>query len=1056
MSDSNINPMYHVYEFFTQLVENCEIKYDYLAEQYETTEIQRNADNYIDALLEKDSFESYVDYTYEELLEVGITDNKIISQALMGNTSLIPEKYHEPLLLNRRETILNTYEEQNNYYRKYNGLPDLEDKKFYYVTDEISDLYNIDRSIPIHLIQDYYNNESPGYGDQIITFIEGTGYINALAKAHPEKEYLKFLGSNRVPILRLRQSKNFQIIKIDRETVKNNIYDQFIQLYNQSRDYFVSVVYIRTFREFIDYYDRFIAMCIMVMTIQQLVVKQIQLTVNREFFDVYAVRMLYQNYGVPFNLYLDDDTQGRIAKNLNIILQEKATDKCLYDIAAVLGFGSNFNIYKYYLSKQHKTDAYGVPKFATKEYFDPDDGEVKIIPDYEYMYDVYFHRAELKDDHFVDTFNSSLNTSDYNEVTDPDPFWWKDTNLYKKIYEAEYNFVESKYLSLSISYKMTDIMMDNIVLLKLIMQKSIEKNYSHFERSIPRKVSSLRVVPDDLPEEEYDRTRMIYYSEIVKYIPDIELNEFVHWVKSYKSELSDVNVQLPKITGTAQPVPVFDAIIALICLTACRHNLTGEIVTIPTQIIQVLDYIQNTEAGQANLVDSFAFDFDYFNPDNHQGKKDLEKIYILLTDEEKEKIQGYLSILSLDGYSGEEKIRKLNEMFLNIKNLRKYISYLMTKTKDRELYTRLREFMYAVYYSKEMKDMFTIIGKETGFERTALNFFEYLHYRNPNLYDAMFDFDINKAYDDYRVLINDLTNGKDHFKNYATDGNERPTCVENGLVSIYCEWQKEDGTYRTKEEMVSYILDNFKKNRAEFVGYVESGVIYCHYDVLKDVIVDNTDTKNEKIYYYANHIIYKLESLIDNLNYVALLGDSTAPLEDLLFKLCMFFKSYTTEIISMDKIYVCDLVPENMFRLFDEIAYIEKLIGPKDRMFFAYSDIIRALVRIWIEDKGFGNDLSMKEKWIKIIWLYIDRHPWVLNIIPLRDELPYMDKEINPEDILVRFYDILSTSVNSSVSDHLTNLAKKFLEEYEVRANIYHNESKLLKDKIYDMYYTDD
>ena len=598
-------------------------------------------------------------------------------------------------------------------------------------------------------------------------------------------------------------------------------------------------------------------------------------------------------------------------------------------------------------------------------------------------------------------------------------------------------------------------MMDNIVLLKLLMQKSIEKNYSHFERSIPRKVSSLRVVPDDLPEEEYDRTRMIYYSDIVKYIPDIEIGEFVHWVKVYKSELSDITVLLPKITGS-QVIPVFDAIIALMCLTSCRHNLTGEIVTIPTQIIQVLDYIQNTEAGSANLVDSFAFDFDYFNPDNHQGQKDLEKIYVLLTDEEKEKIKGYLSILSLDGYAGEEKIKKLNEMFLNIKNLRKYVSYLMTKTKDRELYTRLREFMYAVYYSKEMKDMFTIVGKETGFERTALNFFEYLHYRNPSLYEAIFDFDIDKAYEDYRVLINDLMNGKDHFKNYATDGDERPTCVENGRVSIYCEWQKEDGTYRTKEEMVSYILENYKKNRAEFVGYVESGVIYCHYDILKDVIVDDTDTKNEKIYFYVNHIIYRLEGLIDNLNYVALLGDSTAPLEDLLFKLCMFFKSYTTEIISMEKSYVCDLVPENMFRLFDEVAYIEKIIGPKDRMFFAYSDILRSLARIWIEDKGFGNDLSMRERYIKVIWLFIDRHPWVLNLIDLKDHLVYLEKDIEFKQRWHKFIDQVYYSSNNRINDYINNIDKKFIERYRNKAVIRHNESNVFKDKIYDMYYTDE
>ena len=1059
MSDSNINPMYHVYEFFTQLVENCEIKYDYLVEKYETVEIQRYADNYIDALLENDTFDSYIDYTYDELVSVGITDIDIINKVLAGDTSVIPEKYHETLLLNRRESIVNTYEEQNNYYRKYNGLPDLEDTKKFYVTDEIADIYNIDRSIPIHLLQDYYNSESEGYGDSIISSIEGMGYLTQLIEANPDKEYLKFIGKRKVSILRLRQTKNFQIISIDRDKVKNNIYNEFIQLYNSCRDYFVSVVYIRSFREFIDYYDQFIAMCIMVMTIQQLVVKQLQLNTNREFFDVYAVRMLYQNYGIPYNLYLDDDTQSRIAKNLNILIQEKGTDKCLYDIAAVLGFGSNFNIYKYFLSKEHKTDNYGVPIFKEHEVFNSDTGEVEILPDYENMYNIYFHKSELNNEHFIDTFNSALNTADYNEVTDPDPFWWKDTNLVKKIYETEYNYVESKYLSLSVSYKMTDMIMENILLLKLLMQKSVEKSYSHYERSVPRKASSLRVVADDVTDDEYDKTRMIKYSDIVKYIPDIELGEYVHWVKLYKSELSDITITLPRITEL-QAIPIFDAVVALICLAACRHSLTGEIVTIPTQIIQVLDYIQNTEAGSANLVDSFAFDFDYFDPDNRQGQKDLEKIYILLDEDEREKIKEYLSILSLDNYSGTEKINKLNEMFLNIKNLKKYISYLMSKTDDRELYTRLKEFTYAVFYSKEMKDMFTIAGEETGFERTALNFFEYLHYRNPNLYNAMFEFDIDKAYDDYKILINSISAGNDCFKNYWLNGDAYPTCIEYGLVSIFCEWKNDDGSMKTKDEMREYILENYKKNRAEFVGYVESGVIYCHYDVLKDVIVDNVDTKNEKIYYYANHIIARLETIINDLNYIALLGDSTSPLEDLLFKLCMFFKSYTTEIISLDKLYVCDLIPENMFRLFDEIAYMDKLVESHDHMHLSYSDIIEAVGRIWVKDQGFGTDLSMRDKWMKIIHIIFDKHPWTLTLISMWDKVSFVDKSIDVNQQWYHFTDQVYPLIEILEKEYFNHNRKngnKIVDMIKYESKPYLEDNSLtFEDKVVSIYYTDD
>lgn len=1037
MSDSKINPMYHVYASFSELVENIEIKYDYMVEKYETTEMQRYADTYMDAVLEKDTFDMY-EYSYEELIAVGIHDVDILRGAVGGDNSIIPIKYHDKLLTNKRLYIISTYEEPNNYYRMYHGLPDVEDEKKFYPTDGMCDLYNIDKSIPIHEIRDYYNSISDKYGDRIISNIEGSGYIDELIKAHPDKKYLKFIGKRRISILRLRQTKNFQILYLDPGTVKHIVYHEFIQLYNQCRDYFVYVCYIREFRTFIDYYDNFIAMCIMVMTIQQLVAKQMQLSTNREFFDIYAVKMLYQNYGIPYNLYLDDDTQSRIAKNLNILIQEKATDKCLYDIAAVLGFGNNFNVFKYYLSKEHKLDSYGVPIFKTRENFNTDTGEVEIIPDYEEMYDLYFHRTELNDEDFTNTFNSTINRSEYNEVTEADPYWWKDSNLYKKIYETEYNYVESKYLSLSVSYRMTDLVLENILLLKMLMQKSVDKNYSHYELSIPRKVSSLRVVEDSISDLEYDRTRMIKYSDVVNDVPTVEVGDFVHWVKQYRNELYGLNITLPKLTGSLE-VPIFDAVVALICLTSCTHNLTGEVVTLPSELLSVMDYIQNTESGTSNLANSFAFDFDYFNPNNEAGWKDLEKIKILLTEEEREELMSCLEVLRLDIYSGTEKINKLNEMFLNIKHLKKFLEYMMTHTDNRELYTRLKEFHYAIFYAKEMKDVFTIIGDEYGIERTALNFFEYLFHKNRFLYLSMFEFSYDEAYEDYKTLLNKIENGEGYKRYSAKD--TYPTCFEYGKVSIYCEWYDDNGNKRTEEELQAYTLSRFKKNKAEFLSDVENGYIYLHYDVLKDVIVDNVDTKNEKIYFYVNHIISRLETVMYDLNYIALLGDATTPLEQLLFKLCMFFKSYTTEIIDLDTIYICDLIPENMFRLFDEVSFTDKTILEKEHMKLPYSDIIDVIGRIWIKDHKKGEDLSMWEKWIKIIYIWFDRHPWTYSTVAMNDLIAWVDKTIASKDD-VNFYDIFKgESINEDLQDDLIKGTKNFKDRIEG------NKSVILDDK---------
>ena len=71
------------------------------------------------------------------------------------------------------------------------------------------------------------------------------------------------------------------------------------------------------------------------------------------------------------------------------------------------------------------------------------------------------------EDDFIQSFNSQVNRVEYDRITQNDPYWWEDQNLIDRKYETEYNFVESKYLSLGISYKMTDIIFENIILLNL-------------------------------------------------------------------------------------------------------------------------------------------------------------------------------------------------------------------------------------------------------------------------------------------------------------------------------------------------------------------------------------------------------------------------------------------------------------------------------------------------------------------------------------------------------------------------------------------------------------
>ena len=877
MGLNNMNPMANIYKDFIKILQTMTIKYSYLAEENETFETKKLADGWIEAKQKKDNFYTYRDYSKQELDAVGIIDYKIITSVLQGEIDSVPEDKREALLLLRRQRVLDAFEEQNEYYRMLNGYPPIKTKpnKMHYIPKEIAKAYNIEKSVPIHKLQDYYNKIKDGEGDRIINLIDGLGIIKNLKNAHPDETYLNYLGSNRIDLIKARRAKNFEILALDKVNIKSNVFDAFTDMYGKCRDYFVNTVFVNTFRSFFDYYDNFIAMCIMVMTMQQLIMKQIPFEVERNFFDVYAVQMLYDAYNIPYDLDIDEETQNNIVRNLNLIIQNKATDKVIYDIGKILGF-NNLKVYKYFLGKEHRYDIYGVPIFKYKEQFNNDTGEVETVPDYEAMYDIYFEKEELKNNDFIQTFNSKINRVEYEDVTTGDPFWWEDQNLYHRKWDVDYNFVETKYLSLGLSYSMTDIIFENIILLKLLI--------------------------------------------------------------SQESKISDITLSVPKILDGVN-VPIFDLVILLICLVAKKHNLTGEIISIPTQVINVLDYLQNTEGGEEYLVDTFSFNFDYLL--SEEGIKETNKLKDMLGEEDAKLFTSYISILSIDSNADPAtKIKTLNLMYDNIKKLNAFLQLKMTACADKEMYYCIKTLQRAIFYSKEVKSVFTITGKTTGFKRTAFNYFEYLHFKNPKLYSAIFKFDEEDAYKEY------------------------------------CE------VYPDKN--ITY---------EEFLSKLEKGQIQVSYDNLNiDEMSGNAKISEETIYYYINHIISRFKTIINKINFLYMENDAAVPLQELLVKLVKFAKSFTVDMLDLDIIYICDMKDQNMIRLIDVPWYINKLIAPNDRINLSHSDIVKKIIAQYeLEDKINLKDLVAYNK-----ELFIDKDS--NNHVIKDDKLHYMVKDIQLED----------------------------------------------------------
>ena len=859
----NTNPLEDLYEDFERIVKQAIIKFQVKAEMYETMETKMWADQYIAAKNKTDTFYSYTDYDEDDVREAGLMHSlHLIELVREGRYTEIPQMYHQPLLEVRRKNILDTFEEQNEYYRCLNGLPplDREAKFWYYVPTSIAKRYKIDIDIPIHKIQDHYNAIEPGHGDYLIHALEGLGILDKIYKEHPYDEYVRYIGSKRISIEDARNAKNFEIMYMNQGALKTIEYDEFKRIYEECRLYFMTVIYQREHRKVIEYYDNFIGMCIMLMAIWHLVQRAMPLGINREFFRDSGIRMLYEAYGVPYDMSIDDIQQKQITQDLNLLIQWKATNKCLYDICDLLSF-TRINIYKYYLCKVQKYDVYGAPIIAYKEMFNNDTGEVDTVPDYDKMFDVFFQKLELNDENFMESFYSNVNREDYDQITTDDPFWWEDSKLYKELWETQFNYVESKYISLGINYSMTEMMYECIMVLKMLMK--------------------------------------------------------------FREELSSITFTLPKIDPDLK-VTMFDCVILLECLFCKKHHLRGEIIAIPTQVLNVLEYMHDID-NQDFTVDAFGFDFDLLQPGNEEGEKVLRNVLDNLNEDDYKKFRNYLSILSIDGdATNEEKVKAFNEMFKNLRGLSDWISYKLSETHSRQEYEALKEFYRTAYYAREMKEIFTINSEDEKNERTAWTYFEYLYYINPKLYSCLFKVDLENQY------------------------------------AKYLEDKKLDGD--------NYTIDDFQKD-------VDYGTIQINYDTL-NTENENIRVRENMLYYYIDHIIFKLEDYIDDIDMLYLRNDTETPLETLLIKMIRYFKSLTVDLLGLDLIFICDFKNENILRLFDEIPYMKKLIQVGEHFNFKLSDVVtRAIAEYKMKDT-----LKMRDMFAIISYLYcIDRTDILFN-----------------------------------------------------------------------------
>lgn len=783
----NTDPITRLYHDLSEILKSLVIKYPNEAESCENINSKAAGDKYINAYFMRDNYFSYRDYSTEDYLELGVTDLALIEQYVSDST-LLPSQKRSALLDIRRKRLLREYEDQNDYYRMLYGYPSKDDTKFFYVTPELSGKLNIPVDIPLHKIADEL-------GTFFINALYDTGYIDQLIAEYPEKPYLKYLGNKRIPIEVSRPAKSFAVLSVNQGNVMEATYREFTKCYERCRNYFMSCIYVYQYRKLIPYYDNFIALCIFIMAVQQVSMYGIRNAMDREFYDEYMVRLIYETYKVPFFSRADQATQKLIVQNINLLIQRKATNKVFLDLASILGF-NEISIYQYYLVRQQKFDKDGRPIIAKKQQVNINTGKPEIVYDKEKMYGVHFQKVDICEDNVKDALTKTLNRVEYSDITYYDPLWWEDDELHSEIWDTAYNYMETKYFGVTIPYRLTELLLQSTILLRMIMEKS--------------------------------------------------------------PELLNVGIQLPKISTKEFNISL--VVVLFMALMSKKLGATGQITTLPSKLIHILEITDQVINKETDHMEVLQFDFDAFSPEHiketmdilrstltrrkyrvvHGHDVDLREdgtqdtfapthmIQWSIDTTDLDELEKYINELTIPNGSKKDKIEALNKIYENIEAIYYFLSYQMSLTMEMEDYEAIKKFYDVAFYSRETAEMYKVTD-EDGVERCAETFEEYLYYKDIDLYEFVINCPEDKIYEYLDHIIYKLEEYIHHVDYLHVLNSDYSPLAE--LLQILLNFFK------------SYILDFVQMSSLMIIDWdMENTLRFFdepHYVWKKNMVIDN-------------------------------------------------------------------------------------------------------------------------------------------------------------------------------------------------------------------------
>lgn len=352
-----------------------------------------------------------------------------------------------------KDELLNTpkYEERNKYYRMLYGLPEYGKENLKYAVYYPED--------PTNLSNTTYK---PLYEFPSVVKIQAdrSGFISdkiEQTKIDRSYDFIKYMTQKRIHPFVARLSGRFELLYIP-ETEIANLSNDFRAVYEECTTFMIYHYYSEAYRNQYESYEGFIAMSILFMTLQMMQSKYLEADITRDFYDLDSIKVVYDAYSVPFFETIPVSYHTKIIKAINRLLSYKGSDRGFREIFAIFGY-NNLNIYQYYLLRQHKLDDNGNPLFIKN-----------ILGEYdnEKMFDVKFVKADIAENPYKYIVNSN-NDLNYWGVSEADPYWVNDRDLLDKLYNSDYNFIETKYIGVELVFSLTRYILETNYFMRMLL-----------------------------------------------------------------------------------------------------------------------------------------------------------------------------------------------------------------------------------------------------------------------------------------------------------------------------------------------------------------------------------------------------------------------------------------------------------------------------------------------------------------------------------------------------------------------------------------------------------